>query len=395
MPGPRIIERYLFKEMLGPFFLSLAVSIFILLLAKIMELTDLVVSRGVELGVVARLLLYTMPYFFVFAVPMATLLGVLLGFMRLSADNEVTAAKAAGISLSRLLPPVAVLALLAWGGTQILTIWTLPWGHNQFENLIYEVGHTRADLALRERAFLDSFKKLVIYINRLPGGGVMEDVFIVDERDPKRVHTVVAKRGKLFPGKNGKVTLRLYDGTVHGVSPDFKTAQNAEFKTYDVTMDAGAMTRVKRTDKHRKEMSLGELMAKMGQARLDKKNGPRELILLDMEFQQRFAYPFSCLVMALIGLPLGTHWRSGRSWGVITALGVFLLYYLMLSLAWSLGDTGVYPPKIGIWMPNVVMGLLGVLIFRCELKEIPLPVLDSLGNLPAIISRRRGRASEA
>ena len=107
--------------------------------------------------------------------------------------------------------------------------------------------------------------------------------------------------------------------------------------------------------------------------------------------QQRFAYPFSCLVMALMGIPLGTHWRSGRSWGVVTALGVFLIYYFMLSMAWSLGDTGVYPPKLGIWMPNLVFGTLGIIMFRAERQEKPLPVLDSLGNLPALLAERRRR----
>ena len=96
MLKPLIIQRYVFKEMVAPFCLSLAVATFILLLAKIMELTDLVVTRGVGLDVVLRLLYYVMPYFLVFTVPMATLLGVLLGFMRMSVDNEVTALKAAG-----------------------------------------------------------------------------------------------------------------------------------------------------------------------------------------------------------------------------------------------------------------------------------------------------------
>ena len=383
-----IMYRYLLGELLGPFVLSLSVATFVLLLAKIMELTDLVVTKGVSLGVVGRLLLYTLPYFFVFAVPMATLLGVLLGFMRMSADNEITALKASGVSLSRLLPPVAVLALVAWAGTQALTVWALPWGHNQFENLIFEVGQSRADLALRERTFVDSFKGLVIYINRLPGEGILQDVFIVDERDPKKAHAVVAKRGKLFPARKGKITLRLYDGTVHAVGPNLKTAQNAAFKTYDVTVDAGRFMTAQRGEKHRKEMNMDELSAAMAKTKPDS----REYDLMDMELQQRFAYPFSCLVMALIGLPLGTHWRSGRSWGVVTALAVFLIYYLMLSMAWSLGDTGVYPPKIGVWMPNLVFGVLGVIIFRAELREKPLPILDGLGNLPSMLAQRRRQA---
>jgi lipopolysaccharide export system permease protein len=388
MLRPRIIDRYLLTEMLAPFFVSLLVCTCALLLAKVMELTELVVDRGVGLDVVGLLLLYTLPYFLVFTVPMGTLLGVLLAFLRLSADNEITALRSAGVSLAQLLPPVAVLAVGAWLLTGVLAIWALPWGHYQFETLVFRVAKSRADLALKERVFLDSFPGLMIYINRLPGEGVMEHVFIVDQRDPQRVQTIVANRGKLFPARDQRITIRLYEGTIHGVDQDLAVARNATFQTYDISLDAGHLGAGRRGEKHRKEMSLAELNAALDAAPPDS----REHRLLDMELQQRFAYPGACLVMALIGIPLGTHWRSGRSWGVLAALAVFLAYYLMISAAWSLSETGMYPPKVGVWMPNVVVGLVGVVLFRREARGRPFPVLDSAGaNLGTLGQRLLSR----
>lgn len=372
--------------MVGPFFTSLGVFTFVLLMAKIMELTDLVVTKGVGLDVVVKLLLYTLPYFFVFTIPMATLLGVLLSFLRLSSDNEITALKAAGVGLMQLLPPVALLAVLAWSLCSALAIWALPWGNHKFENMLYQVARAKTDLALRERVFLDTFPGLVIYINRLPGEGALEDIFIVDERDQSRVHTIVAKRGSLYPVVEGKILLRLYDGTLHSVGSGLKSAQTATFETYDVRMDAPGGTTAARTSKHEKEMYLDELLAEMD------KHPPRskQHNLLDMELQKKFTLPFSCLVMALIGLPLGTHTRSGRSWGVAVALAVFFSYYLMLSAAWSYGVSGSYPPRLGMWLPNIIFALLGLLMFNRELNETPIPLLDSLNKLPALISRLRG-----
>ena len=383
----RIIQGYLFKEMLAPFAVSLGVFTSVLLVAKIMELTELVVARGVGLDVVGSLLVYTLPYFFVFTVPMATLLSVLLAFLRLSTDNEVTAIKAAGVGLHQLLPPVAAIAFIAWLISSVLAIWGLPWGNHNFENLIFKVAQSKADLALKERVFLDSFKNLVIYINRLPGGGVLHDVFIVDERDPARVHTIVAKRGKLFPAREGRITMRLYDGTIHGVSQDLKKAQTAEFDTYDISLDASGLMSAKRTSKHEKEMYLDELLVEMGKHPV----GSKKRYLIQMELHKKFSLPFACFVLSLIALPLGTHTRSGRSWGVSVALAVFLLYYLMLSAAWSFGESGLYPPVVGMWMPNVVFGLLGVMMFRRELNEAPIPILDNLDQLPALIARFKSR----
>lgn len=387
MPGARIIQRYLFWEMVGPFFVALGVFTFVLLIAKVMELTDLVVTRGVGLDVVGRLLLYTLPYFFVFTIPMATLLSVLLAFLRLSADNEITALKAAGVGLMQLVPPVALLAVLAWAGCSSLAIWGLPWGNHNFENLIFQTARSKTELALRERVFLDTFSGLVIYINRLPGEGQMQDIFIVDERDPSRVYTVVAKRGKVYPVSQGKVTVRLFDGTLHTVGSGLKSAQTAQFDSYDVTMEAGAFSTAQRTgQKHEKEMSVQELVEEMAK---EAPTGKRHN-LLDMELQKKFTVPFSCLVMALIGLPLGIHSRGGRSWGVAVAMVIFFAYYIMLSAAWSFGSQGVYPPKIGMWVPNAVFGLVGLLLFNRELKETPMPLLDQINKIPALLNRLRG-----
>ena len=213
----RIIHRYLLFEMLSPYVVSLGVFTFVLLMAKIMELTDLVVSRGVGLDVVGRLLMYTMPYFLVFTIPMATLLGVLIAFLRLSSDNEVVALKAAGVSLAKLLPPVAALALFSWMVTSVLALWALPWGNHRFENLIYQVASHQAELALKEGSFIDTFPNLVIYIDKLPGGGVLKDVFIVDQRDPQKAEHHRGQAGQVLPGPGGKVILRLYDGGIYAV----------------------------------------------------------------------------------------------------------------------------------------------------------------------------------
>ena len=391
IPGTSIIQRYLFVEMLGPFFVSLIVATFILFITKIIELTDLVVTRGVGLDVVGSLLMYTLPYFIVHTIPMATLLGVLLGFLRLSGDNEVTALKSAGVSLRQLLPPAVALAVFAWAMTSFFSIYVLPWGNHKFENLVYSVAQERADLALRERVFMDTLSGLVIYINRLPGPGDLEDVFIVDERDKSKRYTVTAKAGKIFPAKNGKITMRLFDGTIMSVAKGRKTSQNAKFNTYDVYIDASHITEsTERKGKHVKEMTLGELFEEMEKH----EPGSRKALRAEIELQQKFALPVACLIMALIGVVLGTHWKSGRSWGVAIALVVFISYYLLFSMSWNYGDTGYYPPLLGVWLPNLLFLIIGLELFRREQKELPFPLLDNLDRLPQMVGSFMQRKRE-
>ena len=379
--------------MLGPFFISLGVFTFMLLIAKIVELTDLVVTRGVGLDVVGRLLLYTLPYFFVFTIPMATLLGVLLGFLRLSGDMEVVSLKAAGVSPLSMLPSVAVVGIGAWLITSALAFWGLPWGNHNFENLVFQIARSQADLALKERVFMDTFPGMVIYISRLPGEGNMEDLFIVDERDPNRRHTIVSKRGKLFPAQQDRILLRLYDGTIHSVGQDLRSAQTAGFTTYDIAVDAGRLQAGTRQSKLEKEMYFGELVQTLDELPPDS----IQHYLVQMELHKKFSIPFACLIMALMGLPLGMHAKGGKSWGVAVALVVFLGYYLMLSAAWSFGETGDYPPAVGMWAPNFILGVIALELFRREVKEKPVALVEFVGSLPEtirrILSARKGHQS--
>ena len=386
----RIINRYIFREMLIPFLVSLGVFTFVLLMARIMQMTGMVVAQGLGLDIVAQLLFYILPYFFVFTVPMATLLGVLLGFLRLSADNEITVLKAAGVSLWQMLPPVAVLAIGAWLISFAMALWALPWGNYQFETLLIQTAKNKAELAIQERTFLNRFPGLLIYINRIPGEGQLDDIFIIDERDPKHELTIIAKAGQIFPVADGKLTIRLFDGSMHSVNQQLSAAQTATFATYDLNLATQHEQSGGRRNKREKEMYLTELLAALQKYPA---NSPM-YNSLQMELQKMFALPLGCLIMALVGLPLGIHSRGGRSWGVMIAMVVFLLYYMLLSAAWSFGAIGVYPPVIGMWVPNVIFALFGIMLFRRELHERQYDWLNSLERLPARIFSRFVRKAD-
>ena len=165
--------------------------------------------------------------------------------------------------------------------------------------------------------------------------------------------------------------LRLYDGTIHNVPKGRTQAQNASFQTYDVAIDASYLSKAQRDGKHAKEMYVTELYDEM------QKHDPnsRKYLKAEIELQQKFALPMACFIMAFIALPLGTHWKSGRSWGVGIGLVVFLGYYLIFSLSWNLGDTGSYPPHPGSVAAQypVRTGWSGAFPAGAEGKTLPHP----------------------
>lgn len=366
-----IANRYLFREMLPPFAVTLLFFTFIFLMTKILRITEFIVNYRVGLTTVLWMLAYSVPYFLEFVIPMAIMMGVLLAFLRLSRDNEIVAFKAGGVSIYGLLPPVVLFCLMGCLLTGIMAVYGLPWGRLSFEELAFEVAASHLNIGLKERTFNDSFKDVMLYINKIDlKKKALIDVFIEDQRNKKMVSTIVAPKGELFSNPD-KLTyrLRLYNGTINQVNPEGRTAHSIQFNTYDISLDFNkAVFAARGGPKDEKEMSLDELRQYI---KNDKKKDAQYYITL-MEFHKKFSIPFACLSLGLLAVPLGVQSRSGRrSAGLGLGLIFFLFYYLLLSAGLVFGEAGVYPPVIGMWVPNVVIGAIGLFLLVRTARERP------------------------
>jgi lipopolysaccharide export system permease protein len=213
------IDKYIFLEMVPPFLVSILVFSTVLILGKMTLLTKLIVTRGVSIMDIMWLIAAILPSFLVFIIPMATLMAVLLAFHRLSADNEITAMKNAGVSLYRMIRPVAILALMSYAVTMFLCVHALPWGIGTTKQTIQKIVKAHADVVLKEGIFNDVAGKAVVYMGKYtPEAKYMEEVVISDERDPRVRNTIVAEKGYIVSSPDGKsISFRLMDGVISRV----------------------------------------------------------------------------------------------------------------------------------------------------------------------------------
>src|SRR5262245_5043863 len=152
-----IVHRYLFREICVPFALGLSIFTFVLLLARLLKLIELVVNRGIPIANVARVILYLLPAFLELTVPMAMLLAILIAFGRLSADAEITALRSSGVSLYQLAPPVATFVLLVTVATAGLAWWARPQAIRALRTTMWDIARTRATAGLKPQIFNDEF----------------------------------------------------------------------------------------------------------------------------------------------------------------------------------------------------------------------------------------------
>ncbi len=372
---PSTLHRYLAREMVVPFGLGFVVFTFILFMQQVLKLVEMILNKGVPVATVAELVAYVLPSFLGLTVPMATLLAILVAFGRLSGDSEVTAMKGCGISLYQLYPPVLLLALAAYGASTLLSLYAVPWGKQGFKRIVFESANSRAEAGIKERVFNTDFDGLTLYVDRADiRGSRLTGVFIADRREGSQPTIIVAGEGRIVSDPQAKaVTLHLVNGTIQRPGRDPATYHRAEFKTYDLRLDVGGLASFQRSALKFTDLSPEEMKAELRALGRGDASRNKKLVA----YHEKFSMPFASLVFAVIGVPLGLQSRrSGRATGYPLAILVFLVYYVLLSVGETLGGSGLLPPVLSVWLPNLALGAVGLVLFRAAAHEGVLPLLD-------------------
>ena len=367
----RLINRYVLREIAFPFCMILFVLTFVLLMGKILQVMDLMINKGIGFMDIARLMLYLLPSFLMFTIPISLLIAILIGLGRLSGDNEWTVLKMSGVSLYQLSYPVACAALVAFLMTLSTTIFLVPYGNLASKALLVDMARQKASIGIREKVFIDDFQGILLYAERIPAhGDFLEGVLISDSRISKEPSTIIARQAYLISNPDTMViTLRLEDGSTHTVDAGLKRYRKMDFRFYDVRLDlASTLSTDKKSGvKSSTEMSLSELTTTLGNRRL-KKESLRELAI---ELNKKLTVPLSCLVFTLIGIPLGIRaHRSVRARGFTLGLFLVLVYYLFRISGEALVETGKLSPILGTWAPNWIFAAAGILLFSFSAREI-------------------------
>jgi lipopolysaccharide export system permease protein len=361
----RILNLYIIREIASLFLLGIMIFTLVLLMGRLIKLTDLVISRGVPLADVSRMILYLMPSFLVFTIPMAFLLAVLLAFGRLSADNEITVMKAGGISLMQLMPPVVLCGLFAALLTLAASTIGVPWGNSAFKSLSFDVLKQNVSATIREKVFWDDIPGIVMYTEHYDEERhALKGVVIHDGRDLNRPLTIFAADGVIGgTAARNDIRLALNNGSIHvaGKAGEYRLIH---FGEYIMTIGgSGQGTGLGRSEP---DMTVAELRQQIGSVATTK----AVRLKTQSELHSRFAFPFASLVFAVVAVPLGMqNRRSGKSAGFATSIGILLAYYVVQSLLRTLAEKGNLPPALALWLPNMIFLGLGWYLLRMASLE--------------------------
>jgi lipopolysaccharide export system permease protein len=370
-PVKRILSLYIIREITSLFLLGIVIFTLVLLMGRLIKLTDLVVSYGVPLADVGMMIIYLVPSFLVYTIPMAFLLAVLLAFGRLSADNEIIVIKASGMSLIQVMPPVifcaTVAVLLALGASMV----GVPWGNSAFKEQSLQVLKRNISATIREKTFWDDIPGVVMYTDRYEEQSqTLKGVLIHDGRNPDRPMTIFAHDGVVTTAPDSQaLLLSLHDGSIHmaGAGGLYRLVH---FGEYSMTVgEKGSSSEITRNELDMWLPELQRLIEDPGTSTIDR-------LKISAELHSRFTFPFASLVFAILAVPLGMqNRRSGKSGGFTVSLSIILVYYVLMSVARTLAEKGVVPPAVGLWIPNLIFLCLGVFFLRMASLEKRIPLL--------------------
>ena len=356
---------------------------------------ELVVTRGVPLLQIGKLFWLILPTFLEMTVPMAFLLAILLGLGRLSNDQELLAMKASGVSPLQILWPIASFALIISVVTLFLTLFGRPAANLALKKELYSIAKTRVTTALKEKVFNDDFPKILIYVEEIvPPGNTAQGILIVDKRDKVREAIVLGKVARINTDEEtNSLGLRIFDGSIYEREKNRPGFSQTRFNIYDFKLDLDELVGpVREKEAGPKETPLSDLLSAI-QA---KENIAAPATAERMELHQRISFGFVPFVFCLLGvalalMPRGA--RANRSWGFMLCIFWLMAYYALLSLGKALGDKNILHPIPALWLPNLVVGSIGLFFFRKAMRESPFlfPTLleHAIASSTAIIARMK------
>jgi LPS export ABC transporter permease LptG/LPS export ABC transporter permease LptF len=377
----RIFTRYILREITGYALLGGVLFTFILFMRYLLPLMELAVRGVASPFDIVRLIGYLLPGFFSFTIPMAVLVGILLGLSRLAADSEVTAMRASGMGVLTFVRIVSIFAIVCWIAGLANSLFIAPRAAQALLHYEDASKTSQATVAIQPRVFYEDFKNYVLYAQDvIPGANgtaLWRHVFLADLTKPAYPHIITANDATVLSGGPQTLRLQLANGSRHDISPtDPSEYDISTFLTTELPMQTGQQeedSHLSHRDTGMQALNLRDLwrLAHTPGPAAGAPNGRSLPAGVDaarpylIQLNYRFAFPTACIVLMLVGVPLGlSSKRGGKGTGFVATLGLVFIYYFLSSIGIAFARQGKLSPALGVWSANILFALAGLVLLQ-------------------------------
>lgn len=389
----RILTRYILREVTAHALIGVGIFTFVLFTRDLGRILELVVRASAPLPSVAEIFFFTVPLALTYTLPMSVLVGILIGLSRLAADSEITAMRASGMGVWTFLRVLSIFVVATWVLALGNGLYVAPRAQAALGHLEERLKGSQVSFEIRPRVFYEGFPKYVVYVQDVKsaqGAAVWKGVFMADLSDASNPKITLAKEGIVVSEGPDRLHLHLLDGSAHETDPkDPSHYQISTFQQTDIPIELPSAESKADESLPAGVMRTGALWEKA--ARVDPVSARWYLI----EFHRRFALPTACLVLALVGIPLGlSSKKSGKSGGFVLTILLVFVYYVVSLVGVSLARQGRVAPWFGAWLADLVFLALALfLLWHAERRPFELASLRPMWGRDTrrLASNQRGR----
>ena len=420
----KIINKYIIKELTLPFVSSLFILIFVLLSNFILKNMDKFLGKGISLGTVLKFLIYNSAWIISLAIPMSILIATLMAFGRLSSDNEITAFKASGISMNRLLIPAMFFGFIVFAFVTPFNLWVLPEMNHNVRKISHEISRNRPDIEFNEQ-LLNSFSDKIIYVGKRINTHTFDNVVIFDKA--RKDHTtIMAEKGNFKSFQDG-IVINLENGSIHEelVNNEYRKTY---FDTYKIAIpfdqleynlsnnlvrqerELNINSLSKKIKSYKKNIQNSKNYIKQNENKIDSlnnlltenensdyknilkinmiknqidnlvsrknknikliKNYEQQINKYSVEIHKKFSIPIACFIFILLGTPLGIMAKnSNMSVSIAISILFFIIYWSFLIAGEDFADRGKFSPALSMWSPNIFLGIIAFYLYKLRSNE--------------------------
>jgi len=374
----RILTRYILGEVVSYALIGAAVFTFVLFTRDLGRILELVVRNSAPLPSVAEVFFFTVPVALTYTIPMGVLLGILIGLSRLAADSEITAMRASGLGVWTFLRVISIFVLVAWLLALGNSVYLAPRSLAALARLEDNLKSSQASFEVQPRVFYEGFPKLILYVQDVKatsGGAWWKGVFLADLTDPAAPRITLAREGLLVSQGADTLDLHLTSGSTHETDP--KNPDQYQISTFNTT-DIPLQVPTAQSSQEHEPLTLGEIKI-ADLLRTARTSDPLTRRWDLIEFNRRLALPTACVVLALVGIPLGlSSKKGGKSSGFVLTILLVFVYYSVSLIGVSFAKQGRVSPTPGVWLADFVFLVGGVfLLWQSERRPIELTGLRS------------------
>lgn len=390
----RILTRYILREVSSHAILGGVLFTFVLFMRELGHILELVVRDSASITDVLRIFAFLLPNFLIVTIPMAVLVGILLGLSRLASDSEITAMRASGMGALDFVRIVSIISGLAVVLGLFNSLYLAPRSAAATLRLQESLKSSQASFEIQPRVFYEDLRNYVLYIQDVrpaAGAALWRHVFLADLTQPANPNITTADQAVVVNGDQQSIRLHLINGGRHETSPTDPNQYNiSTFTSTDLPIQTGEQDepRLGRSDTPILALSLSELWHLGNSPDSDIPGRPARIYRI--EVNKRFSYPFACLVLMLVGVPLGlSSKRGGKSTGFVLTILLVFVYYFLSSVGIALAKNGKLSPFLGVWGANLLFAAAGaLLLFQMSRGGIALSLISSAGVAINKISTR-------